>query len=46
MDVGVRLGFFGHILGFVKSLDSTHYANHFDSDFDFSSLGAEGLDIG
>jgi len=45
MDVGLRLGFFDHILGFVKSLDSTHCAHHFGSDFDFSSLGVEGLDI-
>lgn len=46
VDVGLRLGFFDHILGFVKSLDSTRYADHFDNDFDFSSLGLGGLDIG
>ena len=31
MNFGLRLGFLGHILGFIKSLGSTHDADHFGS---------------
>ena len=31
MDFGLRLGFLGHILGFVKPLGSTHGTEHFGS---------------
>jgi len=32
MDFGLRLSFFGHILGSIKSLGSTHGVDHFGSD--------------
>ena len=32
MGFGLRLSFLGHILGFIKSLGSTHDTNHFGTD--------------
>ena len=32
MDFGLRLGFLDHILSSIKSLGSTHGANHFGND--------------
>ena len=32
MDFGIRLGFFGHILGSIKSLSSTYNVDSFGSD--------------
>ena len=32
IDFGLRLGFLDHILGSIKSLGSTHGADHFGSD--------------
>ena len=31
-EFGLRLGFLGHILGFIKSLGSKHGTNNFGSD--------------